>query len=43
MKTLIKNGFVIDPASGVNSKLNLVIEDGQSQRLSEKNGRLTRL
>ena len=29
MKTLIKNGFVIDPASGVNSKLNLVIEDGK--------------
>lgn len=29
MKTLIKNGFVIDPANGVNSKLNLVVEDGK--------------
>lgn len=29
MKTLIKNGFVVDPASGVNSKLNLVIENGK--------------
>ena len=29
MRTLIKDGFVIDPANGVNSKLNLVIEEGK--------------
>ena len=29
MKTLIKNGFVVDPANGINSKLNLIVEDGK--------------
>ena len=29
MKTLIYGGHVIDPANGVNSKLNLLIEDGK--------------
>jgi len=36
MKTLIKNGFVIDPASGVNSKLNLIIEDGKIAEVIRK-------
>lgn len=36
MKTLIKNGFVIDPANGVNSKLNLVIEDGKIKEVTRK-------
>lgn len=29
MKTLIKDGFVVDPANGISSALNLVIEDGK--------------
>ena len=34
MRTLIKNGVVIDPANGVNSKLNLVIEDGKIKEVT---------
>ena len=29
MKTLIKDGTVLDPANGVGSRLNLLVEDGR--------------
>lgn len=29
MKTLIKNGFVIDPANHVQAKLNVLLENGK--------------
>src|SRR5262245_24533920 len=29
MKLLIKNGYVVDPASGINAGKNLLIEDGR--------------
>ena len=36
MRMLIKNGFVIDPANGICSKLNLVIEDGKVAEVTIK-------
>ena len=36
MKTLIKNGLVVDPANGVRAKLNLLVEDGKIARLSRE-------
>ena len=29
MKTLIRNGMLIDPTAGVHARLNLLIEDGR--------------
>ncbi len=36
MKILIKNGVVIDPGSGLEKKLNVLIEDGTIKKMSEK-------
>lgn len=43
MKTLIKNGFVIDPANGVNSKLNLVIEEGRIAEVTREEPKCERV
>ncbi len=35
MSILIKNGFVIDPANGVNGKLNILVADGKIKQVSD--------
>ena len=34
MRTLIKHGLIVDPASHVHSKNNLLVEDGRIQGLT---------
>ena len=36
MKTLIKNGLLIDPANQVQSYLNLILEDGKVEDVTEE-------
>ncbi len=36
MKILIKNGLVLDPANGVQSKLNLLVENGKISRITRE-------
>ena len=43
MKTLIKNGLLIDPANQVQAYLNLILEDGKVVAVQKKNLRLTGL
>ena len=42
MKILIANGYVIDPAQGVNAGKNLLIEDGRVAGLLERGETVSR-